>query len=153
MKITTLAIGLTLLAALPASFALAQQHPQHAPAAAATHARPAQRYATDATLRAQMREIRVNVLALEHAPHGHLTPQGAAQIADRITGHVNTIIANCRLPPESDAALHHIIGPLLADAGTLKADPGRTDAIAGMRRALDQYARQFDDPGFSEPNR
>ena len=150
MRSIDVAFGLVLLAGAPATVALAQQHVHLAPAVAPTSSVPAQRYATDATLREQMRAIRGNVFALEHYGHGHIPKELATQLADQITGHVNTIIINCRLPPEADAALHDIIGPILQNASALKADPGRSDAIAGMRKALDQYARTFDDPEFSE---
>jgi hypothetical protein len=143
----TLSFGLILLVGAPTGSALAQ-HPSHpAPTESVTDI-PAQGYATDATLRQQMREIRGVVLALGHYEHDHITPELATQLADKITGHVNTIIIHCKLPPDADAALHLIVGPLLQDASTLKADPGRLDAIANMRQLLDQYARQFDDPGF-----
>jgi hypothetical protein len=147
MRPTILSLGLIALLGLPAAFALAQE-PVHAAPAASTTAAPAQRYATDATLRQQMREIHGVVQALGHFEHDHITPELAARLSDQVTGHVNTIIVNCKLPPDADEALHHIIGPLLQDASALKADPRRLDAIAGMRKALDQYARQFDDPGF-----
>lgn len=149
MRSPHIAFGFLLLASLPASLALAQQHAQHA-SAASTSAVPVQRYATDATLREQMRGIRGNVLALEHRSHGHITSEVATQLADQITGHVNTIIVNCKLPPDADAALHGIIGPLLQNASALKADPGRNDAVAAMRKAIEQYARTFDDPGFPQ---
>lgn len=149
MRFIDIALGLVLLAGAPATIALAQQHVHPAPAAASTNAAPTQRYATDATLREQMREIRGNVLALERHGHGRIPSEVATQLADEITGHVNTIIVNCKLPPDADAALHDIIGSLLQNASALKADPGRSDAVAGMRKALDQYARTFDDPGFS----
>lgn len=147
MRSVGVAFGLFLLASLPVSHVLAQQHAQHA-SAASTSAVSVQRYATDATLREQMREIRGNVLALEHHAHGRITGEVATRLADQITSHVNTIIVNCGLPPDADAALHDIIGPLLQNASALKADPGRNDAVAGMRKALDQYSRTFDDPDF-----
>lgn len=149
MRSASIAFGFLLLASLPASIALAQQH-AHQASTPTTSAVPAQRYATDATLREQMRAIRENVLALEHHGSGNITKELAVQLADQITGHVNTIIVNCKLPPDADAALHNIIGPLLQDASALKADPGRKDAVAGMRAALDQYAHTFDDPAFSQ---
>jgi hypothetical protein len=148
MRPLRIALVLAMLAVTLATAVFAQQHDHPAPAATANRVAPAQRYATDATLREQMRDIRGNVLALEHYGHDHISKELAAQLADQITGHVNTIIVNCKLPPDADAALHDIIGPLLQHASTLKADPGRGDAIAGMRKALDQYARTFDDPGF-----
>ena len=147
MRFIVTVIGLVALAAAPASNVLAQDH-AHPAAAASTGAVPVQRYATDATLRAQMREIRGVVLELERGRHGPITSEATTRLADRITGHVNTIIVNCKLPPDADAALHDIIGPLLQNASALKADPARGDAVAAMRRAIDQYARTFDDPGF-----
>jgi hypothetical protein len=149
MRSMVLSLGLVAMLGIPAASALAQEH-AHAAHAASTAAAPAQRHATDATLRQQMREIQGIVQALGHHEHDHITPELAARLSDQVIGHVNTIIANCKLPPDADEALHHIIGPLLEDASALKADPGRLDAIAGMRDALDQYARQFDDPGFPE---
>jgi hypothetical protein len=139
-----LSLALVALLGAPAASALAQQHAHAAPPASTTAA-PAQPYVTNATLRQQMREIHGVVQTLEH---DHLTPERAARLADQVTGHVNTIIVNCKLPPDADEALHHIIGPLLQGASALKANPQQRDAIAGMHEALDQYARQFDDPGF-----
>lgn len=149
MRSMILSFGLALVLGLPAASALAQQH-AHATAAASTTAAPAQRYATDATLRRQMREIHGVVQSLGHPVRGQISPELPTRSADAVTGHVNTIIVNCKLPPDADEALHHIIGPLLQDASALKAGPRRLEAIAGMRKALDQYARQFDDPGFPE---
>lgn len=149
MRTIAIGLGFALFAALPASIAFARQPALDAPVAASTRTAPAQRYATDATLREQMREIRDSVLALEHAPHGHINPELASQAADRITGNVNIIIVNCKLPADADAALHDIIGPILKDANALKSDSGRTDAVAGLRESLARYARQFRDPGFS----
>lgn len=149
MRPVTLSLSLVLLLGVPASSAFAQQHAHAAPAATAGTV-PAQRYVTDATLRQQMREIHGEVLALGRYGHTRLTPELASRSADRITGHVNTIIVNCKLPPDADAALHVIIGQLLQDASLLKQDPGSLEAIPRMRRALDQYARQFDDPGFPD---
>src|SRR5574337_1175186 len=85
----------------PATVALAQLHVHPAPAAASTNAAPTQRYATDATLREQMREIRGNVLALERHGHGRIPSEVATRLADQVTGHVNTIIVNCKLPPDA----------------------------------------------------
>jgi hypothetical protein len=150
MRPLGVALGFFLLTGLPAaSLALAQQHVSHA-STTTPGAVPSQRFPTDATLREQMRAIRGNVLALEHYGHGHITKALAAQLADQITAHVNTIIANCKLPPDADAALHGIIGSLLQNASALKADPGRSDTVAGMHKALDQYGRTFDDPAFSQ---
>jgi hypothetical protein len=124
------------------------QHAQHAPAHPAPGA-PAQRHATDAVLRGNMLGIRKSVDALAHYEHGHVGPEHARILAGNVEGHVRDTIARCALPPDADAALHAIIVPLLRHAAALKADPANHAPIAGMRHALEQYAREFDDPGFA----
>jgi hypothetical protein len=137
------------LLATAAAPVLAQDHghAQHAPAAAAA---PAQRWATDAPLREGMAGIRAAVEALGHYEMGHMGPEQAAEQAARIQAHVRDIIANCKLAPEADAALHLIIAPLMQQAAALQADPRKLEAIAPMRDALAAYARQFDDPQFAD---
>jgi len=126
----------------------AGNHASHALPDAARSTPPAagQRWATDAPLREGMQGIRVAVDALGHYEHGHMGPDQAVLLADKIEGHVRIIVANCRLAPDADAALHAIIAPLLHNAGALKRDPVNLAAIAPMRKAVADYARQFDDP-------
>lgn len=132
-------IGMAAIA--PASAAPARHDHGEPPAAAAL---PAQRWATDKPLREAMRGIRAAVGALGHYEHAHLGPREAAILAGQIEDRVNAIIADCKLPPEADAALHAIIVPLLRNAGELKRDPRALHAIAPMRDALAEYDRQFD---------
>jgi hypothetical protein len=139
-------LALPILLAL--SFAAAAQDHEHHPTPAATQQAPAQRYATDAPLRAGMHGIRAAVEGLGHYEMGHMGPEQAATLAAQIQAHVRDIIANCKLPPEADAALHLIIVPLMTNAAALEADPKKLEAIAPMRAALGEYARQFDDPDF-----
>lgn len=128
--------------------AYAQHHDHHAPAA--VPAAPVQRHATDATLRQEMRGVRAAVEGLGHYEHGHMAPELATRLAGQVEEHVRTIIANCKLAPDADAALHAIIVPLMQNAAALKKHPQDTAAIAPMRDALAEYARQFDDPAFGE---
>ena len=129
-------------------------HAAHAdpadPASHADHAAPAAdagaRFATDAVLRAQMAGIRADLDALAHHEMGHMTQAQAAEYAADVEARVQTIIAECQLPPEADAALHAIIVPLLRDAIALKTTPADTAPVASMRAALADYARRFDDP-------
>lgn len=137
---------LSVLVAIPLS-AVAASH-EHQPAAAAAEA-PARRYATDLVLREEMRGIRAAVEGLDHYAHGHIEPALAVQLAGQVEERVRTIIANCKLPPDADAALHVVIVPLMQNAGALKKNPQDLAAIQPMRDALAQYARQFDDPGFA----
>lgn len=150
MRNPILTLGLIALLAAPVAAFAAQQHAHPAPAAAPTASAPTHGYATDATLRQQMRVIRTEVATIASAQQrGEAQPvvQGAA----RITTAVNTIIVNCKLPPDSDAALHAIIGPILQHAAALKTHPAGVDAVAGLRHELATYAREFSDPGFAVP--
>lgn len=126
----------------------AQHHDHHQ--AAATAPAPAQRYATDAPLRAHMGGIRTAVTALEHGEHGHLDAAQVRILAESIQAHVRGIVAECKLPPDADAALHGIIAPLAANAEKLKADPADSGAIAPMRAALASYDASFDEAPAAE---
>ena len=129
----------------------AQSGHEHAAASAAAPQSTGQRWATDAPLRSGMHAVRGAVADLAHYERGHMGPEQAAQIATQIEDSIHGIIANCKLAPDADAALHRIIGPLLQQAGALKADPGNLEPIPKMRAALADYAREFDDPDFAAP--
>jgi hypothetical protein len=147
------------LAVVAAGPALARQdaHAAHAAHAAhgahAAHAvgaqpqAPAHRYATDASLRNGMADIRSVVGMLEHAGHGHLDAMQVRKLAASIERSIGGIVANCKLDPQADAALHGIIGRLGAGVAALKERPGDAAPVARMREALEDYARMFDDPG------
>lgn len=105
----------------------------------------AARYPTDAPLREGIRNIRAAVEGLGEYEAGRTGPTEAVRLAGEIEENVRFIIGRCKLPPEADAALHAIIVPLMQNAGTLKNDPTRRDAITAMRAALREYERQFDD--------
>jgi uncharacterized protein involved in copper resistance len=121
-----------------------EQHPG-APVASPQQA-PAKHFATDATLRREMQGIRSAVEALGHYEMGHMGAAQAVDFATAIEEHVRTIIANCKLPPDADGALHEIIVPLMQDAGALKQNPQDLSAVPRLRNALDSYDRQFYDP-------
>jgi hypothetical protein len=144
----SLAFPAALLSAMVATAAPTQGHAHHAPPPSAEQAKqaPAQRWATDAPLREGMHGIRTAVEALAHYEMGHMGPEQAAGLAADIQSHVRDIIANCKLAPEADAALHAIIAPLMQNAAALQADPKKLEAIPPMRDALAEYARLFDDP-------
>ena len=144
------ALALATVAA-PGQAAL-QDHGHAEGHAAETVATPAQRWATDAPLRAGMREIGAVVEALGHYEHGHMGPDQAALLAGQVPGHIAGIVANCRLEPEADAALHGVLAGLSQGASALATDPADLAAIQSLRQALADYARLFDDPGFEVPS-
>lgn len=147
----TIAAMPLLLSALAVPFAHAQEgHEHHAPAAAVSQEIPAQRYATDAPLRKGMAQIRTAVDALGHYERGHMGAEQAAGFASDIQAQVAYLVANCKLEPEADAALHGIIAKLGAGAQALKTDPANLAAIPPMREALADYQRTFDDPAFEK---
>lgn len=143
-----LRIGIILAAGLAgATPAFATHQHEHAVASATpTQQAATQRFASDATLQREMQGIRASVEALGHYEHGHMGPEQAVILASAIEGHVRTIVANCKLPPEADAALHGIIGPLVQGAGALKQKPEDLSPISPMRSALERYDSQFADP-------
>lgn len=144
LAMTTCAMPLLLLAGLTALPARAQHSHQH-PAPAAAQTAPAQRWATDAPLRTGMAKIRTAVDALQHYERGHMGPEQAVESATQIQQHIAYLVANCKLQPQADAALHVIIAELGASAQALKDDPSDLSAIPPMRQALQHYPRQFDD--------
>jgi len=89
------------------------------------------KWATDAPLRAGMAAIETAFEAL----------------AGRIDAQVNSIVANCKLPPEADANLHYVIADLSQGVGLMRGgDPARTrhDGAALVHGALRAYDTFFD---------
>jgi hypothetical protein len=126
----------------------AAHHPAP-PAAAGAASAQAARFATDTVLREQMAGIHTAVAELGHLEMGHMGADQARVFAEAIESRIRTIIAECKLPPDADAALHAVIVPLLDRALALKATPTDATPVAAMRTALAEYARRFDDPGFA----
>lgn len=139
-----LGIGIILAAAL-ASVApsLGAQAHQHAAPPVQPRPQVVTRFAADATLSREMHGIRTAVEALGHYEHGHMGPEQALILAKTIEGHLRTIIANCKLAPDADAALHEVIVPLMQGAGALKQRPEDLSPVAPMRSSLERYDRRF----------
>lgn len=109
-----------------------------------------ERWPTDASLRKGMAEIRAAFDADHPAIHaGKETDAQYEALAGRIESQVNTIVANCKLPPAADANLHYVIADLLQGVGLMRGqDPQRTrhDGAALVHGALRAYGQYFDDP-------
>ena len=142
--LTACTMPLLLLAALTVLPARAQHH-HPAPGAIPATSEPAQRWATDAPLRAGMAKIRTAVDVLQHHEHGHMDPAQVVAVATQIQQQIAYMVANCKLQPQADAALHLIIAQLAAGAQALKDHPADLSPVPPMRQALQQYPRQFDD--------
>lgn len=125
----------------------ADAHAQHGHDTAAAPAPPTgQRWATDAPLQDGMGRIRQAVTALEHYQHGHLDATQASNATRLIDAAVNDMIANCKLAPDADAALHGLLVKFIAGAEVVRSGQDVSDAITSMQGALAQYPAQFDDP-------
>jgi hypothetical protein len=157
------AIRLTLIAALAvlATPALAQAQHQHegghqhetsSAAVANLKLDGDKKWATDASLRSGMAAIHAAFKADHPAIHaGTQTDAQYDALAARIEAQVNSIVANCKLPPAADANLHYVVADLMQGVGLMRGqDPQRTrhDGAALVHGALKAYGQYFDDPDF-----
>lgn len=122
----------------------ADAHADHA-AAMTLPTPPATPWASDAPLREGMRRMHQAVNALGHAEHEHLDATQTTAAAQQIQDAANFMIANCKLAPEPDAALHGVLATLIGGAAALKANPADTYPVASMRKAVALYPRLFED--------
>ena len=123
-------------------------HASHLPPATSSPILPATPWASDPPLREGMRRMQRAVEALGHAEHDHLDAAQTTAAAQQVQAAAEYMIANCKLAPEPDAALHGLLATLLTGAAALKADPANTTPVAAMRDALARYPRMFEDPAW-----
>lgn len=111
------------------------------------------KWATDASLRSGIAAIRAAFDADHPAIHdGRETDAQYEALAGRIESEVNSIVANCHLPPEADANLHYLIADLSQGVALMRGtDPDRTrhDGAARVHGALSAYGKYFDDPQWT----
>lgn len=142
MSVFAVLVALKAGAILPAE----AQHAHHASTGESSETRtPAQRYATDAPLRAGMARIHSALDELRHYEMGHMPQALAIEQVAAIQSAIDTLFATCKLEPEADAALHGILVPLAAAVQAFKQNPDDSSTIAQMRQAVADYARLFDD--------
>ena len=123
----------------------------HGHAVAAKPLPSGQRWATDAPLREGMTTMRGALESRLEAIHGDKLGsdqyKALAQVTEKQIAH---IVANCKLSPDADAALHGVIAKMgegaEAMSGKSKVKP-REGAVL-LAEALDEYGRLFDHPGW-----
>lgn len=146
---------LALAGAVFAAPAMAQSAAHHDHAAHAGHDAkpqvPAQRWATDAPLRAGMRNLREATETLNHYQMGHLDDVQRDNAVAKIDAAIKDMIANCKLKPEADAALHGLLAKFVAGASAARAGKFGKAELAPMQDALVQYPKLFDDRDWSKP--
>ncbi|MFZ5619620.1 MAG: hypothetical protein ACOY5W_01195 [Pseudomonadota bacterium] len=108
------------------------------------------RWETDEALRHGMAGIRELVDA--HRRQGAGDYPGLAR---GVRSNVDHVIGNCKLDPEADAALHAVLGEMFEGIALLEGEKGenaRGEGVERIARALDQYGRYFDHPGWTDPH-
>lgn len=110
------------------------------------------KWPTDEALRKGMSSIRGIVepqLVAAHA--GKLQPAQYRDLATKVESEVGTIVANCKLEPKADAMLHLVIAQIGAGTDAMAGRDAKRPPVQGLKqvvRAIDDYGRYFDDPGF-----
>ncbi len=109
---------------------------------------PSVRWKVDAPLQDGMGRIHQALEELRHYEMGHMSEAMAQDRAGLILEAGAYIFAHCKLEPQQDAVLHDMLVPLLAAAQKLKEHPQDMSEVAAMRKAVVNYPRYFDDPGW-----
>jgi len=156
-KISLVAAGLALAAAgAPAATAApsaapdAHSHGHGHASPPAPRPQAGRKWASDAPLREGMTRIRA-LVAPPLAGRSKMGAEESAALAARIEGEVGKIVANCKLPPQADAALHAILSELMAGTGAMAGrtpDADRAHGLAQVAAAVNDYGRSFEHPGF-----
>lgn len=105
-----------------------------------------ERWATDEPLRASMTRLRS---AIEARQSGEIDANDARALAAIVEAEVAFMIANCKLPPQPDAALHILIGRMLSSVTELRKSPPDAEAVSDLAFVLHDYAQAFDHPGWT----
>jgi hypothetical protein len=149
MKSTAVLLAvLAALAAAPGAARAQHDHAAHAHVATPVPA-PAQRWAADANLRDGMGRIHTALEELRHYEMGHMDATMALDRVGLIEQAAADIFAKCKLAPEQDAVLHGMLVPLLAATQKFKTDPQDMVQVQAMRKAVADYPRYFQDPGWA----
>lgn len=109
-----------------------------------------QLWTTDAPLRAAMTRIRAAVD--KNTPgyrQGTLQPADARALAAAIEDDIAYMVANCKLEPEPDAALHVLIARMMNAAAVLKTDAMSEMGLPQVVSALTEYGSTFDHPDWA----
>lgn len=133
--------------------ALAQNHDHShgTPAPAQLTLNNGQKWITDDNLKKGMRRIRDALAAQLPAIHANkATTKQYRALAKKVNSQIEFMVQNCKLEPAADAALHILLGDIIAGADAMKLKQG-SEAREGAVKilfALDNYETYFDHPGW-----
>lgn len=105
------------------------------------------KWKTDTALRDGMTHIR-SAVHKHGKDEGRLAAAQGRALANDINTWVGYMIANCKLEPKADAALHVLIGDLVKGAELLQAPGHAKDGLALAKKALATYPQYFDHPDW-----
>ena len=128
-------------------YTVAQAQSAHHDLAAHTAATqtPTQRWTTDAPLRAGMRDLREATELLNHYQMGHLDDVQRDNAVAAIDAAIKNMIANCKLKPDADTALHGLLAKFIAGADAARAGKFTKVELVPMQEALARYPQLFVD--------
>lgn len=159
-----LVVGLTLVGVLSMGIetAVAQEHEHghghhHGQTGACEAGEPlalnqGKKWMIDDNVRLGMTHIRDAIAKDMHAIHsGKQTAQAYTALAKKVEGEIDSIIASCKLEPDSDAMLHRLLARVLSGSERMaqgKSDQERHKGVECIVRALADYGTYFDHPGW-----
>lgn len=146
-------IAATLLIGPGVGAADTHAHKEQPGAAGALHLNNGAKWHTDAPLRKGMDGINHDLAAaLPRIHDGKLSADGYRKLAERMEGHIDYMVKNCRLAPEVDAQAHVVLEQVIEGAGQMQAGPDRSAGAVKIVQALGAYGRHFEHPGWAAPS-
>ncbi|MEW5729613.1 MAG: hypothetical protein AB1918_17415 [Pseudomonadota bacterium] len=107
------------------------------------------KWPTDGALRHGMSEIRTLVAdALPNVHSGQFLAADYERLAVGVLGQIESIAANCKLPPGVDAQLHLVLAGIIDGAEHIKAGKAPVDGVVAVMSGIDAYGKHFDHPGW-----
>lgn len=124
-------------------------HAPHGPDALESPPPPGARWETDPTLEQGMNRIRAALAgALPAWRAGTFDRTQAHALATAVADNVAFMVANCKLAPAADAALHLLLADLQRGAAVLHEAPASPEGVPRMVAALRRYPQHFAHHGW-----
>ena len=95
--------------------------------------------------RAGMRDLREATELLNHYQMGHLDDVQRDNAVAAIDAAIKNMIANCKLKPDADTALHGLLAKFIAGADAARAGKFTKVELVPMQEALARYPQLFVD--------
>lgn len=148
-SVPSLLLAAMLVAVTPAAAAESHGHEAHGAGEAKLSLNKGAKWSTDAALRDGMWAIRGDLNAALPEIHRNAMPdERYGALADGIQGHIDRMVATCKLPPEVDAQLHIVLAQIIEGTDAMKKGPSRRSGALALLRALEDYGRHFNHPGW-----